>query len=50
MYLYDIQPSLKEILNKLSKKDKSLYEQAMKKIERVISSESVEHYKNLHTI
>lgn len=40
-------PYLQRILNKLSKKDKSTYEQVMKKIEEVINSPDVEHYKNL---
>ena len=47
MHPYEIQPSLKEILKKLLRKDKALYEQVMKKIEEVISSGDVEHYKNL---
>jgi len=44
---YEIKPSLKEILNKLSKKDKLMYERVLKKIEEITSSEDVEHYKNL---
>lgn len=47
MYNYEIQPSLQKILNKLSKKDKSLYEQIINKIEEIINSGDVEHYKNL---
>jgi len=38
---------LKEIMNKLSKKDKSFYEQLLKKIEEIINCADVEHYKNL---
>jgi len=34
-------------MNKLSKKDKSLYEQLLKKIEEIINCADVEHYKNL---
>lgn len=34
-------------MSKLSKKDKSLYEQLMKKIEEVINCYNTEHYKNL---
>ena len=37
----------KEIMNKLSKKDKSLYEQLLKKIQEIINCADVEHYKNL---
>jgi len=47
MYTYEIKPSLQKILNKLSKKDKGLYLEVLKKIEEIISCESVEHYKNL---
>lgn len=47
MYNYEIKPSLKEILVKLSKKDKSLYEQVIKKIDEIINSYDIEHYKNL---
>lgn len=32
MYSYEIKPTLKRVLNKLSKKDKNLYEQVLKKI------------------
>jgi len=44
---YEIKPHLKEILNKLSIKDKVMYERVLKKIEEVITSEDIEHYKNL---
>ena len=47
MYSYEIKPSLQRILNKLSKKDKTLYEQVLKKIEEIINAFDVEHYKNL---
>lgn len=47
MYNYELKPSLQKILNKLSKKDINLYRQVLKKIEEIISSESIEHYKNL---
>ncbi len=47
MYNYEIIPYLQKILNKLSKKDKSLYEQVLRKIEEIINSSDVEHYKNL---
>ena len=47
MYSYEIKPNLQKILNKLSKKDKQLYEQVLKKIEEIISAYDVEHYKNL---
>lgn len=47
MYYYEIIPYLQDILNKLHKKDKQLYERVLNKIEEVINSGDVEHYKNL---
>lgn len=47
MYNYKISEKLQEIMLKLSKKDKLLYEQLLKKIDEVINSYDVEHYKNL---
>lgn len=44
---FEIKPELDKKLIKLSKKDKSKYEAVMKKIEEVISSEDIEHHKNL---
>ena len=45
--IYEILPSLQKKLDKLSKKDKILYEQVLNKIEEIINSVNVEHYKNL---
>jgi mRNA-degrading endonuclease RelE of RelBE toxin-antitoxin system len=47
MYSHEIKPHLKRVLGKLSRKDKALYEQVIKKINEVISGSDVEHYKNL---
>ncbi len=47
MYGYKTSEKLQEIMLKLSKKDKPLYEQLLKKINEVINSYGVEHYKNL---
>jgi len=47
MYNHKISEKLQNIMLKLSKKDKSLYEQLLKKIEEVINSYDIEHYKNL---
>ncbi len=44
---FEIKPELDKKLVKLSKKDKSRYEAVMKKIEEVLNSGDVEHYKNL---
>jgi len=47
VYTYEIVPSFQDILKKLSKKDKQLYERVLKKIEEIINDADVEHYKNL---
>ncbi|MBI2129943.1 addiction module toxin RelE [Candidatus Woesearchaeota archaeon] len=47
MHSYEIIPYLQRILNKLSKKDRQLYMQVFKKIEEIVNSSDVEHYKNL---
>jgi len=47
VYNFDVSENLEKILNKLSKKDKDLYDQVLKKIDEVINSEDVKHYKNL---
>ena len=47
MHKYEVMPNLQRILNKLFKKNKSLYEQVMNKIEEIINSTEIEHYKNL---
>ena len=47
MYSCEIKPNLRRILNKVSKKDKTTYEQVLKKIEEVTNSSNKEHYKNL---
>jgi YafQ family addiction module toxin component len=47
MYNFKVSEYLKEVMKKLSKKDKSLYEQLIKKIDEIINSYDVEHYKNL---
>jgi YafQ family addiction module toxin component len=47
VYNFDVSENLEKILNKLSKKDKDQYDQILKKIDEVIHSEDVEHYKNL---
>ena len=44
---FEIKPELDKKLVKLSKKDKVRYEAVMKKIDEVLSSGDIEHYKNL---
>jgi YafQ family addiction module toxin component len=47
MHNWEISEHLQRILKKLSKKDKSLYEQLLKKIDEIINSYNVDNYKNL---
>jgi len=47
VYTYEITPHLQGILRKLSKKNKSLYEQVLVKINEIMTTEDIEHYKNL---
>ncbi|MBU0929787.1 MAG: addiction module toxin RelE [Nanoarchaeota archaeon] len=47
MHNWKINEHLQEIMKKLSKKDKSLYEKLLKKINEIINCEDIEHYKNL---
>jgi len=47
MRKFEIKPELYKKLVKLSKKDKKSYEAVMRKIEEIVNSSSVEHYKNL---
>ena len=44
---YEIHPDLDKILSKLSKKDKFQFEKILKKIDEVIHSNNIDHYKNL---
>jgi len=47
MHIYKYSDKLKKILKKLSKKNKQLYEQVLKKIDEIINSYNVDTYKNL---
>lgn len=44
---FEIKPHLQKVLNKLFKKDTVAYEAVMKKIEEVMTSSDIEHYKHL---
>lgn len=46
-YHYKTSKNLDRILEKLFKKDNSIYEQVIKKINEIINSPDIEHYKNL---
>ena len=47
MHNFKVSEHLQEVMRKLSKKDKSLYEQLLKKMNEIIESYELEHYKNL---
>jgi len=47
MYSYENKPSFKKLLKKIFKRNKKLYEQILKKIEEIINTYNIEHYKNL---
>ncbi len=47
MYSYEYSDRLGGILKKLSKKNKPLYNQILNKIDEIINSLDIEHYKNL---
>jgi mRNA-degrading endonuclease RelE of RelBE toxin-antitoxin system len=47
MHNFKVSENLKEIMKKLAKKDKSLYDQLTKKIREIVESYDIEHYKNL---
>ena len=47
MFNYKTSKNLDRILLKLSKRDKKLYEQTIKKIYEISNSSDIEHYKNL---
>jgi YafQ family addiction module toxin component len=46
-YNYKTSKNLDRILEILHRKDKNLYEQVIKKIDEIINSYDIEHYKNL---
>jgi len=47
VYNFEVSENLEKKLRKLSKRDNHLYNQILKKINEIIHSENVEHYKNL---
>ena len=47
MHKFAIEERLHQILKKFFKKDKKIYEIVWKKINEVINSSNIEHYKNL---
>ena len=47
MYKFEIEKKFHQILKKLFKRDKKRYEIVWKKINEIINSSNIEHYKNL---
>jgi mRNA-degrading endonuclease RelE of RelBE toxin-antitoxin system len=47
MHKSEIKPDLHRLLAKLCKKDKNLYYSILNKMQEIIASEDIEHYKNL---
>jgi YafQ family addiction module toxin component len=43
----ELKPQLRKEIIRLSKKNKSMCEQLLKKINEIIASDNIEHYKNL---
>lgn len=47
MYKYLVSDKLLKVLKRISKKDKIFYDKILNKIDEIVNSENVEHYKNL---
>lgn len=47
MYSFERSEKLEKVLRKLFKRDRTRYEAALKKIDEIINSPDIEHYKNL---
>ena len=47
MYGFKVSEELQKKLKKLSRKDKKLHKQLLKKIGEIVNSNNIEHYKNL---
>jgi YafQ family addiction module toxin component len=47
MRKFSIEESLKKTIIKISKKDKVMYEALMSKIDEILASQDINHYKNL---
>lgn len=47
MHNLEVSEELQKLMKKLAKKNKSLYEQLLKKIDEIVNCYDVEHYKNL---
>ena len=47
MYKFKVSENLQNDLDKLSKKDKEIYDRIIAKIDEIVNSYDIEHYKNL---
>jgi len=47
MHKWEVSDKLTRLMQKISKRDKSLYEQLLKKIDEIVNCYSLDHYKNL---
>ena len=47
MHKFSVEDSLRKIMNKLSKKDPSMFKDLLEKIDEIVNSENIDHYKNL---
>jgi mRNA-degrading endonuclease RelE of RelBE toxin-antitoxin system len=47
MYDFIVSDNLRRNLKKISKKDKILFDKILKKINEIVNSDDIEHYKNL---
>lgn len=47
MHKFIVEKKLEEILSKIERKNKSLYEQLKNKMNEIINNSDIEHYKNL---
>ena len=47
MHRFQTSEHIQEVLKKLNKKNKTLWEQTMKKVDEIVACYDVEHYKNL---
>jgi len=47
MRKFSVEEKLRKDMNKLSKKDSSIYNDLLKKMGEIIKSENINHYKNL---
>ena len=47
MHNFSVEENLRKIMNKLSRKDPTLFKDLLEKIDEILHCEDVDHYKNL---